>query len=84
MKLPGNIIEDDRSSAKYDLSSGEFKIVLPKETPGQFFEDLDLLSKLLARKSETVATASKVPGKSLIEVLSSTSAELPPSELLEG
>ncbi|KAJ9073900.1 hypothetical protein DSO57_1011790 [Entomophthora muscae] len=83
LKLPGNIIEDDRSSAKYDLSTGEFKIVLPKETPGQFFEDLDLLSKLLARKSDSTPNASKGPGKSLIEVLSSTSTELPPSELLE-
>ncbi|KAI0239581.1 Hsp90 cochaperone shq1, partial [Massospora cicadina] len=55
------------SSAKYDISSGDFKITLPKETPGEFFEDLDLLSKLLARKSDLVPNSSVGASKGLIE-----------------
>lgn len=41
-------MEDDTSSANYDPSSGYLTIILTKQTKGQNFEDLDLLSKLLA------------------------------------
>lgn len=52
LHLPGNVIEDDQSKAVYDPSAGQFNIKVSKETPGQVFNDLDLLSKLLARKGE--------------------------------
>ncbi|KAG6831306.1 hypothetical protein H0H92_011513 [Tricholoma furcatifolium] len=42
------LLEDDASSAKYDPSSGYLTITLTKENPGQVFDDLDLLAKLLA------------------------------------
>lgn len=45
-------MEDDQSSAKYDPSSGYLTVTLTKEVPGEEFEDLDLLSKLLAPDSE--------------------------------
>ena len=40
--------EDDASSARYDPSNGYLIVTLTKEVPGEHFEDLDLLAKLLA------------------------------------
>ena len=46
-------MEDDEASARYDPSSGFLTVTLTKAVPGQTFEDLDLLAKLLApRPSE--------------------------------
>ena len=59
-------MEDDEASARYDPGSGYLNITLTKEVPGQHYEDLDLLAKLLAPrppKSE--------PQAPLIEVLDS-------------
>ncbi|KAH8556514.1 SHQ1 protein-domain-containing protein [Umbelopsis sp. PMI_123] len=71
LQLPGNICEDEQSTANYDISTGIFTIKVTKETPGEHFEDLDLLTKLLARRGEQKSgeTATKKP---LIEVISST------------
>ncbi|KAH9934938.1 SHQ1-domain-containing protein [Fomitopsis serialis] len=57
---------DDDASASYDAGSGYLTVTLTKETPGQDFQDLDLLAKLLApRPSE------QPPQQPVIEVLSS-------------
>ncbi|KAM8930788.1 protein SHQ1 homolog [Pelodytes ibericus] len=48
LSLPGRVVEDGRQSANYNADEGVFKIRLPKETPGQHFEGLDLLTSLLA------------------------------------
>jgi protein SHQ1 len=47
LQFPGSIIEDDTSGAVYDPSSGSLTVTLSKETTGEHFADLDLLSKLL-------------------------------------
>ncbi|KAF9452242.1 SHQ1-domain-containing protein [Macrolepiota fuliginosa MF-IS2] len=61
------LLEDDTSSANYDPSSGYLTVTLTKETKGQEFKDLDLLTKLLApRKTKVEPT---------IEVLSSQENE---------
>jgi protein SHQ1 len=70
LQLPGNVVEDEKSTAGYDIATGIFTIVVTKETPGEHFEDLDLLTKLLARKGEKAAQTA--PKKPLIEVLSSS------------
>jgi protein SHQ1 len=70
--LPGNICEDDNSTANYDIATGIFTIKVTKETPGEHFQDLDLLTKLLARRGEQQDPQS-APKKPLIEVISSTS-----------
>lgn len=58
--------EDDEASAQYDPSSGFLTVTLTKAVPGQHFEDLDLLAKLLApRRTEAP------PEGPLIEVLDS-------------
>ena len=60
MYLPGNIVEDERASASYNVAEGIITAKVPKETPSEHFPDLDMLSKLLARRGETVSGASNV------------------------
>ncbi|XP_013414830.1 protein SHQ1 homolog [Lingula anatina] len=56
LTLPGNVIEDGRETAQYEAESGSFTIRIPKEVPGQWFEGLDMLTKLLAPKGESSAS----------------------------
>ncbi|KAI8063711.1 SHQ1 protein-domain-containing protein [Gilbertella persicaria] len=74
LHFPANIVEDDDSKASYDPSAGQFTIRVTKETKGQHFADLDLLTKLLARTGESSAKT-KEPKKPLIEVVSSSNEE---------
>lgn len=62
--LPGSIIEDGREEAKYDTDKGSYTIKVPKETKGQQFEGLDMITKLLTPKGQTTAQSP------MIEVLS--------------
>ena len=50
LNLPGNILHDERTETKYDADAGKFFFRFWKETPGEDFEDLCLLTKLLAPK----------------------------------
>ncbi|XP_044517927.1 LOW QUALITY PROTEIN: protein SHQ1 homolog [Gracilinanus agilis] len=71
LTLPGRISENAAEDGSYDMDKGIFTLRLSKETPGQHFEGLNMLTALLApRKSRTA--------KSLVEVLGSSenSAEL--------
>ncbi|KAI0062187.1 SHQ1-domain-containing protein [Artomyces pyxidatus] len=63
LNFPGNVLEDDASSAVYDPASAYLTVTLTKETPGQDFPDLDLLAKLLAPRP--------TPRGPIIEVLDS-------------
>ncbi|XP_015285003.1 PREDICTED: protein SHQ1 homolog [Gekko japonicus] len=54
LALPGGIVEDGREKASYD-DKGIFTIRLPKETPGAYFEGLDMLTALLAPKKSRSA-----------------------------
>ncbi|ELR45104.1 Protein SHQ1-like protein [Bos mutus] len=54
LTLPGRIVENGNEQGSYDADKGIFTIRLPKETPGQHFEGLNMLTALLApRKSRT-------------------------------
>ncbi|KAJ3050361.1 Hsp90 cochaperone shq1 [Rhizophlyctis rosea] len=82
LTFPGSLIEDGRESASYDIDKGEITVKLPKETSGQHFPDLDLLTKLMATKSQSAATATntslvETPAlpKPLIEVVGETGPE---------
>ncbi|KAG1100734.1 hypothetical protein G6F42_017613 [Rhizopus arrhizus] len=69
LHFPGNIVEDDNSKAVYDPSAGQFNIRVTKETKGEHFADLDLLTKLLARTGEKTTATGNEPKKPLIEVV---------------
>lgn len=64
LNLPGEIVEDGRESASYDVDKGTFTVKLPKLHPGETFENLDLLTTLLAPKKK-----SPVGIKPLIEIV---------------
>uniref|UniRef100_A0A5F4VT69 Protein SHQ1 homolog n=1 Tax=Callithrix jacchus TaxID=9483 RepID=A0A5F4VT69_CALJA len=54
LTLPGRIVGNGSEQGSYDTDKGIFTIRLPKETPGQHFEGLNMLTALLApRKSRT-------------------------------
>ncbi|XP_008586745.1 PREDICTED: protein SHQ1 homolog [Galeopterus variegatus] len=54
LTLPGRIVENGNEQGSYDADKGIFTIRLPKETPGQHFEGLNMITALLApRKSRT-------------------------------
>ena len=68
LRLPYPCVDDERSHAEYDSKSECVKIRIPKENKGQFFPDLDLTSKLLARTNENKVDEQKQK-KPLIEEL---------------
>ncbi|KDQ59432.1 hypothetical protein JAAARDRAFT_32995 [Jaapia argillacea MUCL 33604] len=68
LNFPGRILEDDKSSAQYDPSSGYLTVSLTKEVKGEEFKDLDLLAKLLAPRP-----SKDQPSQPMIEVLDSES-----------
>jgi protein SHQ1 len=61
-------VDDERAKATYNVGSGDLTVVLPKETTGEYFPDLDMLTKLLVRKGDLAEQQIKRP---LIEVISS-------------
>lgn len=50
LRFPHNIIEDERLTSHYDVGSSTVYCTIPKEESGKYFEDLDMLSKLLSRR----------------------------------
>ncbi|NXK47387.1 SHQ1 protein, partial [Chauna torquata] len=74
LTLPGRIVEDGREKASYNTDEGirTFTIRLPKKSPGQHFEGLDMLTSLLAPKKSRSA-------KHLVEEIAAT-AELSEEE----
>uniref|UniRef100_A0A8C5KY03 Protein SHQ1 homolog n=1 Tax=Jaculus jaculus TaxID=51337 RepID=A0A8C5KY03_JACJA len=55
LTLPGRIVENGSERGSYDVDKGIFTIRLPKETPGQNFEGLNMLTALLAPKKSRSA-----------------------------
>ncbi|KAA8915268.1 hypothetical protein TRICI_002625 [Trichomonascus ciferrii] len=79
LRFPGRLKQDDDeeqdesklSNASYDIASSTVKIRVPKETAGEEFKDLDMITKLLARKDEP--TKEKAGTKPLIQEIGGTS-----------
>lgn len=67
LNLPGEVNENGEESASYDIEKGTFIINVPKLNYGEYFEGLDLQTKLLANKKKTICGPS-------IEVIGDTSA----------
>ncbi|KAI8511147.1 Hsp90 cochaperone shq1 [Branchiostoma belcheri] len=60
LNLPGKVVENGREKATYDAETGTFTVLVPKECPGEHFEGLDLLTKLLAPKGTRSASGAGV------------------------
>uniref|UniRef100_A0A8C8E140 Protein SHQ1 homolog n=1 Tax=Oryzias sinensis TaxID=183150 RepID=A0A8C8E140_9TELE len=48
LTLPGRIVEDGREKATFDIDKGLFTLRIPKETAGEHFQGLQMLTSLLA------------------------------------
>lgn len=70
LHLPGKVVENGLESAKYESENGTYIIHMPKQTPGEVFTGLDLLTKLLAPAPKAAST--RPP---LIEVLENHAAQ---------
>ncbi|XP_068450423.1 protein SHQ1 homolog [Clinocottus analis] len=68
LSLPGRIVEDGRETAKFDIDKGLVTLRVPKETSGEHFEGLQMLTSLLAPKGSRSA-------RPLIEELSTGGGE---------
>lgn len=68
LTLPGRIVEDGREKAIFDIDKGLFTLRVPKETPGEHFEGLQMLTSLLAPKGSRSA-------KPLVEEVNTTCSE---------
>ncbi|XP_047204635.1 protein SHQ1 homolog isoform X2 [Girardinichthys multiradiatus] len=55
LSLPGRVLEDGREKATFDIDKGVFTLKVPKETPGEHFEGLQMLTSLLAPKGSRSA-----------------------------
>ncbi|XP_022123460.2 protein SHQ1 homolog [Pieris rapae] len=48
LRLPGRILENEQSKGSYICDSGDFNLTFDKENPGEHFENLDMITSLLA------------------------------------
>ncbi|XP_015122901.1 protein SHQ1 homolog [Diachasma alloeum] len=64
LKLPGKIIENDDSKGSYDCDTGTFTLKFSKLNKGEHFENLDMITTLLAppKKNKDVAPTIEVIG----------------------
>ncbi|XP_043517571.1 protein SHQ1 homolog isoform X1 [Frieseomelitta varia] len=64
LKLPDEIEENDSSFGSYDCEKGDFSLRFSKVTKGKYFENLDMISTLLAppKKKSTVIPNIEVIG----------------------
>lgn len=57
LRFPHSLVDDERSNAKYESKDESIDIKLPKEVKSQFFEDLDIPTKLLARHGDILGAS---------------------------
>uniref|UniRef100_A0A667XT66 Protein SHQ1 homolog n=1 Tax=Myripristis murdjan TaxID=586833 RepID=A0A667XT66_9TELE len=68
LTLPGRIVEDGREKATFDIDKGLFTLRVPKETAGEHFEGLQMLTSLLAPKgSRSAKPLVEDMGKSVLD-----------------
>lgn len=48
LRLPGRIVENDKSKGSYTCDTGDFNLAFDKVTPGEHFHNLDMITSLLA------------------------------------
>lgn len=75
LRLPFPVVDDERSHAEFNLKESCVDIKIPKLDKGQYFPDLDLTAKLLARKQDAEPAS-----KPLIEELDVTNSVPAPTD----
>ncbi|SCV05413.1 LANO_0H06942g1_1 [Lachancea nothofagi CBS 11611] len=61
LRFSKGLIDDERSEAEFKAQDESIRIRIPKANKGEFFEDLDLPTKLLARQGDLVAADALEP-----------------------
>lgn len=74
LHLQGCIVDDEHSSCVYDSDKGEYSIKISKQVPGEYFEDLCLLTKFLS------PTEQKLKTTPCIEVITGENSEVSDDE----
>lgn len=69
LNLPGNIVENDHTKSSFNSDTGEFSFTYDKTVLQEYFEDLDLITKLMPVKLDVVE------GDRKIEILTSETVE---------
>ncbi|KAJ2444043.1 hypothetical protein IWW46_002221 [Coemansia sp. RSA 2440] len=82
LTFPGKVVEDEDSNAKFDAGTGDILVTLSKQTPGEHFENLDLLTSLLATRREQANVATNA-ARPLIEEIGTVDNSGGIDELLE-
>ena len=84
LNLSGELIDDTREEAQIDWNTNEVTVKVVKKNQGEYFQDLDMVSQLLAKRAkpevkistEESAIPSDLPGgMHLIEEIDSTPAD---------
>ncbi|KAJ1952243.1 hypothetical protein EC988_003658 [Linderina pennispora] len=85
LTFPGRVVEDENSKAQLDHGSNNITVILTKETPGEVFENLDMLTSLLATRRERDAAAGSAaePRKPHIEEIGGGQTPLDLKSMLE-
>jgi len=60
LQLPGKVVSDENEKATYDVDKGQLLVKLAKATPGEQFQDLEMLTKLLNPKRAQPASQIEV------------------------
>lgn len=58
--LPGKVVENGSESVTYDVDSCSFIVKVPKLTPGEEFQGLDMITKLLTPPGKVSATLPRI------------------------
>lgn len=57
LRFPHNLVDNEDSDARYESKDETIETKIPKEVKGQFFEDLDVPTKLLARQGDILGAS---------------------------
>ncbi|KAJ1883417.1 hypothetical protein LPJ66_011035, partial [Kickxella alabastrina] len=63
LTFPGKVIEDEAATASLDAANGDILVSLSKQTPGEEFKNLDLLTSLLATRRERESEQTESDGR---------------------
>ena len=62
LELPGDVVQNGKEHAEFDRENNRLTVWIPKLTPGEHFDGLDMLTKLLTHRKELPATIEELDG----------------------
>lgn len=62
LELPGDVVQNGQEHAEFDRENNRLTVWIPKLNPGEHFDGLDMLTKLLTHRKELPATIEELDG----------------------